>query len=102
MCLKIAIIFAFADSLRALYLGDNEFEYLPKEVKNLKNLQIVRFRTDDGAFGVKIAHEFFGPFSARFAGQRFAGAAARDWRADAYPRAAHSEQSAKCAAARDR
>jgi Leucine-rich repeat (LRR) protein len=30
------------ETLRALYLGDNDFEYLPIEIKNLKNLQIVR------------------------------------------------------------
>ena len=27
--------------LRALYLGDNEFEVLPPEIKNLVNLQVV-------------------------------------------------------------
>lgn len=31
----------FLETLRALYLGDNDFEYLPPEVKNMKNLQIV-------------------------------------------------------------
>lgn len=31
----------FAETLRALYLGDNEFEHLPAELGNLKNLQIV-------------------------------------------------------------
>lgn len=30
-----------SDSLRALYLGDNEFEYLSPEIGNLKNLQLV-------------------------------------------------------------
>lgn len=29
------------ETLRALYLGDNEFKHLPPEIKNLKNLQIV-------------------------------------------------------------
>ena len=31
------------ETLRALYLGDNDFERLPAEVGQLKNLQIVRF-----------------------------------------------------------
>lgn len=36
------LFFCFvAETLRALYLGDNDFEYLPSEIKNLKNLQIV-------------------------------------------------------------
>lgn len=30
-----------AETLRALYLGDNDFEFLPTEVGQLKNLQIV-------------------------------------------------------------
>ena len=30
-----------SDSLRALYLGDNDFETFPPEVGRLKNLQIV-------------------------------------------------------------
>lgn len=29
------------ETLRALYLGDNDFEVLPAEIGNLKNLQIV-------------------------------------------------------------
>lgn len=33
--------FFMMETLRALYLGDNDFEYLPIEVRNLKNLQIV-------------------------------------------------------------
>ena len=33
--------YTISDSLRALYLGDNDFEYLPAEIGNLKNLQIV-------------------------------------------------------------
>lgn len=31
----------FLETLRALYLGDNDFEKLPPEIKNLKNLEIV-------------------------------------------------------------
>lgn len=31
----------FSDTLRALYLGDNDFEFLPPEIGKLKNLQIV-------------------------------------------------------------
>lgn len=31
----------FAETLRALYLGDNDFEFLPPGIGNLKNLQIV-------------------------------------------------------------
>lgn len=38
LLLKICI---FLETLRALYLGDNDFEYLPADIKNLKNLQIV-------------------------------------------------------------
>lgn len=34
-------MFVFAETLRALYLADNDFEYLPPEIGNLKNLQIV-------------------------------------------------------------
>lgn len=30
-----------SETLRALYLGDNEFEFLPPGLGNLKNLQIV-------------------------------------------------------------
>lgn len=30
-----------SETLRALYLGDNEFEHIPPELGNLKNLQIV-------------------------------------------------------------
>lgn len=30
-----------SETLRALYLGDNDFEYLPAEIGNLKSLQIV-------------------------------------------------------------
>ena len=29
------------DTLRALYLGDNDFEHIPPEIGRLKNLQIV-------------------------------------------------------------
>jgi len=35
------------ETLRALYLGDNEFEYIPKEVGQLKNLQILGLRDND-------------------------------------------------------
>lgn len=31
----------FKATLRALYLGDNDFEYLSAEIGNLRNLQIV-------------------------------------------------------------
>ena len=31
----------FSDTLRALYLADNDFEYLPPDIKQLRNLQIV-------------------------------------------------------------
>lgn len=31
----------FLETLRALYLGDNDLEYFPPEIKQLKNLQIV-------------------------------------------------------------
>lgn len=33
----------FVESLRALYLGDNDFEYIPAGIGQLKNLQIVSF-----------------------------------------------------------
>lgn len=29
------------ETLRALYLADNDFEYLPPKIRQLKNLQIV-------------------------------------------------------------
>lgn len=32
---------SLSETLRALYLGDNDLEFLPGEVKNLKNLTIV-------------------------------------------------------------
>lgn len=35
------------DSLRALYLGDNDFETLPPEIGKLKNLQILVLREND-------------------------------------------------------
>jgi Leucine-rich repeat (LRR) protein len=35
----------FPDTLRALYLGDNDFENLPPEIGKLKNLQIVSQNT---------------------------------------------------------
>ena len=31
----------FADTLRAMYMGDNDFEIIPPEIGQLKNLQIV-------------------------------------------------------------
>lgn len=37
-----SIFTMLTESLRALYLGDNDFEYLPPEIGQLKNLQIVR------------------------------------------------------------
>lgn len=40
-CRIVYFNICFAETLRALYLGDNDFEYLPAEVGNLKNLQIV-------------------------------------------------------------
>jgi len=35
------------DTLRALYLGDNDFEYIPPEIGRLKNLQVLVFRDND-------------------------------------------------------
>lgn len=35
------IFYFISDTLRALYLGDNDFEVLPPEIGKLKNLQIV-------------------------------------------------------------
>ncbi|CAG9835157.1 unnamed protein product [Diabrotica balteata] len=36
------------ETLRALYfLGDNDFEYIPFDIKNLKNLQILVLREND-------------------------------------------------------
>lgn len=35
------IIKYFLETLRALYLGDNDFETIPPEIGQLKNLQIV-------------------------------------------------------------
>lgn len=34
-------------TLRALYLGDNDFEYLPSDVENLSSLQILVLREND-------------------------------------------------------
>lgn len=34
-------VLLFVETLRALYLGDNEFEHIPPGLGNLKNLQIV-------------------------------------------------------------
>lgn len=41
MIRELLLYFTFLETLRALYLGDNDFEYLPPEIGNLKNLQIV-------------------------------------------------------------
>jgi Leucine-rich repeat (LRR) protein len=38
---------SFVETLRALYLGDNDFEYVPSDVENLKNLQILVLREND-------------------------------------------------------
>lgn len=40
--LHITLFFLPIETLRALYLADNDFEYLPPEIGQLKNLQIVR------------------------------------------------------------
>lgn len=34
-------LYFFVETLRALYLGDNDFEIIPPEINQLKNLQIV-------------------------------------------------------------
>uniref|UniRef100_A0A915BXS7 Ras suppressor protein 1 n=1 Tax=Parascaris univalens TaxID=6257 RepID=A0A915BXS7_PARUN len=39
--------FFFMTTLRALYLGDNDFEYLPSDVENLSSLQILVLREND-------------------------------------------------------
>lgn len=39
--------FFIMDTLRALYLGDNEFERLPPQIGELKNLQILSLREND-------------------------------------------------------
>lgn len=39
--MRIIYFFSLAETLRALYLGDNDFENLSTDIKNLKNLQIV-------------------------------------------------------------
>ncbi|XP_030750920.1 ras suppressor protein 1-like [Sitophilus oryzae] len=39
--------FFMMQTLRALYLGDNDFEKLPPEIKNLKNLEILGLREND-------------------------------------------------------
>lgn len=36
------VFFFLTETLRALYLGDNDFEFIPPEIGQLKNLQIVR------------------------------------------------------------
>ena len=37
----------FLETLRALYLGDNDFEMLPGDVENLVNLQVLVLRDND-------------------------------------------------------
>nr|CAD7417627.1 unnamed protein product [Timema cristinae] len=39
--------FFMMETLRALYLGDNDFEYIPPEIGQLKNLQILVLREND-------------------------------------------------------
>lgn len=39
--------FFMMETLRALYLGDNDFEYLSPDIGNLKNLQILVLREND-------------------------------------------------------
>ncbi|XP_014254773.1 ras suppressor protein 1 [Cimex lectularius] len=39
--------FYMLETLRALYLGDNDFEYLHSDIRNLKNLQILVLRDND-------------------------------------------------------
>lgn len=38
---------SYLATLRALYLGDNDFESFPEDVENLKNLQILVLREND-------------------------------------------------------
>lgn len=49
-CLGIYIIIficiTLTETLRALYLADNDFEYLPAEIGQLKNLQVVSIALD--------------------------------------------------------
>lgn len=47
--LIINIFIIISETLRALYLGDNDFVHFPKEVGQLKNLQIVCI---DRKFGI--------------------------------------------------
>ena len=39
--LLIAVDYLLAEQLRALYLGDNDFETLPPAIGELRNLQVV-------------------------------------------------------------
>lgn len=39
--IQINFSYFFSETLRALYLGDNDFETIPPEIGQLKNLQIV-------------------------------------------------------------
>ncbi len=49
----------FSDTLRALYLSDNDFEHLPPEIGNLKNLQIVSKPPEN----FRIGHHFLISYS---------------------------------------
>lgn len=40
-------MFPLLETLRALYIGDNDFEMLPGDVENLINLQILVLRDND-------------------------------------------------------
>lgn len=46
--------FFMMETLRALYLGDNDFEYIPANIGNLKNLQIVRNKNKIEIFSVAL------------------------------------------------
>lgn len=50
--------FFMLETLRALYLGDNDFEYLSSDIKNLKNLQIVRIFNNYFGVQIFIGHSF--------------------------------------------
>lgn len=42
-----ASVFVFLATLRALYLGDNDFEYLPADIENFSSLQVLVLREND-------------------------------------------------------
>lgn len=44
---KMSVLVHFSATLRALYLGDNDFEYLPADIENLSSLQILVLREND-------------------------------------------------------